>query len=734
MLKKVAGAAPHLKDKLKHRLNHHGHAPPSSGSSRYGSRYHSTHGGGKKTAMSFSTVDNDAFEQILDDDSDFMPVANSPPTRPPAPKRSGVSQPSGVSSSTLENPHSDLFDTDIFDRGVVYDDDGDDNELLMASGEDSSPPEGSQAMVNYDPLSGQIVSQPVTSSGSDEDSGGLENRNGTEMHHTDGMGGDENGTGIGGDHRAADSRVEDSKLEQTELKSETVQENLDGKGYMDGVEGELDGVLATSNEPEVQSTKLESEEKDLEPDYLFDEVPEPAGNEPTGNAQQLVPEGSIKPELTLAENGQPPSAGDLVGTEAEPREFSKPQGAPDMPRAYESPVSSVPSSVEADSYLQGSAARELEFPVKHPASGMEQSHDQASGVGSSSHPLVGVHQQGEVRSYAESSGTSLEAQLEELLAPRSKGGSEGSPLDSGVYENERREVDVTPESDGIAISAFHTDGDELLIHDDHFTRPKDRSSSVPVFCTPPSSKAPNQGKRNSSGKTPPPRPPLSPRVKKRMLKSAHSAGHVTGSVEDRVVPELVKPLGSAKVVDSQARKLDHGSSRARKEEVGEVDELSDDDELFPDDTKKVRETDVLKRPISSTHSSHEQAQPASQSFNTAAPKESEGTCTSLEQPEVRQESEFALSVQFHLLFSLVLYLYYSLNIFPYVAGLFAGFLMLYLFLGSVFVYYVQTIEKELVERQQEKRKEAVQVSEDFVQTMKVDFLKLKEYQVSCGEC
>ena len=83
MLKKrVAGA----KDKLKHRL-HHNHAPPNTGSSsRHGSKYHhSTRGAG--TAVSFSTVDTAAFEQILDDDSDidFTVVKKAPPTRPVAP-------------------------------------------------------------------------------------------------------------------------------------------------------------------------------------------------------------------------------------------------------------------------------------------------------------------------------------------------------------------------------------------------------------------------------------------------------------------------------------------------------------------------------------------------------------------------------------------------------------------------------------------------------------------------
>lgn len=704
MLKKVVGAA-HLKDRLKNRLYH---APPTAGSRHNGPRYHSGRGGAyKQTAMSFSSVDNEAFEQILDDDSDFIAVGKAPPTQSSVAEGSNVVWPANTSNSSAESQHSDLFDDDMFDDQTIED------------FEDESP-EASAPVVNYDPLSGQIVSQPVSSNSSDGDNDGMGIGNETEPSRPveeDGAGDDEGGE----DHmtlmnsrdgprvgRASESEETDEKLEGTERKLEET-------------EAEDTGVKALDYESH---------------EYLFDEGPDDPLTESPADAS-----------FHSVEDSEP----------------VEPVDGMDMPHSYESPVSSFPSSVETDPYWQGNSVHEVpEVPET------EQN-------GSNSQP-TGTRRE-EVQSQAESSIMSdLEAELEQLLAPRpghaprvgvskdspgvvrrhqrpvvaQQGPSsdrEGTHLDSGVFEHDdRRDSTLSVGGEATGVTTAHDEGNDGLFpsHDDHFSRPKDRSATLPTVSTCHSSKPSNQAsKKNSSGRAPPPRPPISPQFQKRMTKSAAMSSHVTES--DRVVPKLVRPLG--RVVGTQAEvvgKVEEGGGvkeeerRGGREEGPEARRVEepllgddDDDELFPDDIKKMREMDRLVAtkaqgdPAPLIHNTIEQVGPTSQPLDTTTPKGTEAGSAEAG----REESEFHLSIEFHLLLSLVLYLYYSLNIFPYLAGVFAGFLMLYVCLGSVFIYYVETIEKEQEERQQE-RKQPIQVSDDFVQTMKVDFSKLKEYHVS----
>ena len=85
---------------------------------------------------------------------------------------------------------------------------------------------------------------------------------------------------------------------------------------------------------------------------------------------------------------------------------------------------------------------------------------------------------------------------------------------------------------------------------------------------------------------------------------------------------------------------------------------------------------------------------------------------------------------YHFLFAGLLYFYYSLNIFPYLSGFFAGFFVLYLTVGSVFIFYVQTVEKYQTGEGKEDR--LLEPSQDFTELMHVDFDNLRVYKVSHG--
>jgi hypothetical protein len=87
-------------------------------------------------------------------------------------------------------------------------------------------------------------------------------------------------------------------------------------------------------------------------------------------------------------------------------------------------------------------------------------------------------------------------------------------------------------------------------------------------------------------------------------------------------------------------------------------------------------------------------------------------------------------ILFHFLFAGLLYFYYSLNIFPYLSGFFAGFFVLYLTVGSVFIFYVQTVEKYQSGEGKEDR--LLEPSQDFTELMHVDFDNLRVYKVSHG--
>ena len=226
------------------------------------------------------------------------------------------------------------------------------------------------------------------------------------------------------------------------------------------------------------------------------------------------------------------------------------------------------------------------------------------------------------------------------------------------------------------------------------------SSSSPSPMIPPMS-----GKHKA---TPPPRPLLSPQVRKKF--NAKLVPPAAGNVGMKILP-----VGRRKDRNQSEEVVNH-QVQLEGEEVREM----------------VAQTEVK---LSHVELEGPSAQVGRPSFNADMHHHGDtsiinasNTFTELTtSTEMEEDNELYLTLPYHLALSVILYLYYSLNIFPYLAGLFAGFLTLFLFLGSVFIYYVHAIEREQQERSQQLRD--VKLSDDFVQTMKADFIKLEVYQV-----
>ena len=144
------------------------------------------------------------------------------------------------------------------------------------------------------------------------------------------------------------------------------------------------------------------------------------------------------------------------------------------------------------------------------------------------------------------------------------------------------------------------------------------------------------------------------------------------------------------------------------------------DELSPDDFVKQR--DLQKFSLSTSM----QDGPLQRRDGTKEDKtvsENENATTDSEE----ESQQASLPMAYHLLLAGVLYLYYSLNFSDYLAGLLAGFLLVYLTLGVAFVYYVHQVERS--GEVKEKTSGSIQLSESFVKRMSVDFDNIRVYQV-----
>ncbi len=263
--------------------------------------------------------------------------------------------------------------------------------------------------------------------------------------------------------------------------------------------------------------------------------------------------------------------------------------------------------------------------------------------------------------------TSTVASLEELLSPKPLSNTHPHPLHVSSSSSPSKHLDS-----GVYDSYRGASEERIDIRDDYF-------SKVTPHKAPP--------KKNSAGKLPPTRPPLSPNIRRKL-----------GEV------------GEGK------------SSQPSKKERLPADDLFINDFVVPQPATK-RSVSLSPQPARKQYQQHStQVLPLQHK-----PEEVVVTHTQPRKRDVHIIGEPHLTLPYHLVLAIVLYLYYTFNPWTYLSGLFTGFLLVYLLVGTLFVLYVDTQEHEEVSKD-ERRK--IRPSEDFLRRLNADFSKIRDYQVS----
>ena len=334
-----------------------------------------------------------------------------------------------------------------------------------------------------------------------------------------------------------------------------------------------------------------------------------------------------------------------------------------------------------------------------------------------------------------------------------------SHLDSGVFEQSSNSVVLksTPERE----ESIGKHGDDLFIIDeDHF---KD-DESTPVVARRPLTKgmsnvevshskkslnntlsAPNilpvgskaspspPTHRRSVKTTPPPRPALSPKLKQKMMQKqqtpssgVEARGH---QHEGEARRKLVQPLGcSPPASDHSPTRLEtslgsvtssttspHSDSNASSLSAKVEEKRIPADDLFLEDNLVTSNSEAVTSKVKAA------------TLSSDKPEGDQAEAVPKEATPSSDEEETDYYFNYHLFFAACLYFYYSLNIFPYLSGFFAGFFALYLTVGSVFIFYVQTVEKyQSGDRKEDK---LLEPSREFTERMHVDFENLRVYKV-----
>lgn len=291
------------------------------------------------------------------------------------------------------------------------------------------------------------------------------------------------------------------------------------------------------------------------------------------------------------------------------------------------------------------------------------------------------------------------------------------------------------------IGSFeYIDKDDLFpIQEDYFAVDQSKQKSKkakPLRPSSPPSRPPPPTKRNSEGKMPPPRPNYSPNLQRKDINrklggtqgaevgdktsSEKREGLLKEKTEERAQVKLVKPLGSSPPNLASISPLKQVSVSPSLSSGSHLQNgKQPNDKLFPGDL--VKQKDVQKLSLSSNM----QDGPLQSRDATKRDKDvSENKNATINSDESQQTS---LPMAYHLLLAGILYLYYSLNFSDYLAGLLAGFLLVYLTLGVAFVYYVHQVERS--GEVKEKASSSIQLSESFVKRMNVNFDTIRVYQV-----
>ena len=273
--------------------------------------------------------------------------------------------------------------------------------------------------------------------------------------------------------------------------------------------------------------------------------------------------------------------------------------------------------------------------------------------------------------------TSTTALIEELLS--SKPNTDPHPLPVPSTAHDSRHLDS-----GIFDNESHkrSSSDDIFeVSESHYGRKGTRGTS---FTSPEVSPHKPTAKRNSAGKLPPERPPISPSVRRRLSEKTAKKGRLPA--DDLFEDDFV----SVPYPNQSKHTIPPRPSLAETS-VG----------VTPSPDSQLDRQDVAQTPQ----------------------QESEVTLVKRQDSHMLDESD--LTPPYHLALALAVYIYYSLNPWSYLAGFLAGLLMMYLVVGTVFVWYVVTQERE----RKEKKRETVGPLKDFLRQMNTNFDDVRTYQV-----
>ena len=446
------------------------------------------------------------------------------------------------------------------------------------------------------------------------------------------------------------------------------------------------------------------------------------------------------------------------------------------PLLRESPLSSSLDSGEH--YLAGN-------PLENPSS----TASEVTSIGGSSTAMLGLPSDAPARSPSVESGIGSSVEIP-LARPRS--GNENvllfdaseHPLSPNTSYEERlphaEETTAGLREQRDPLDSFvKVDKDDLFpIEEDYFTEEpsatqtghitgRTSSSSKPSHPAvpprpyqPPARPArPKLVKRNSAGKSPPPRPSYSPKLRHKEPSSSAAVqetavdGQESRSDGAGVRVKLVQPLGHAPPPREGKSPLpSHDSRFTASTEVGPLAK----ERVHVPGSNRISlsssapdPSSLLTKRGSLTEHSHSQSKPDSPkpSAITESKSTSETATAAIEteqkedvlfdedndkpQPDYQDLLLPNLPLKFLVSLSVPLYLHFSLNIFPYVSGFLAGFLLFYLTAGAALIYYVAIVEGGRGGEEEGKGRKSLspRLSEEFVKRMNVDFSQLGGYKV-----
>ena len=306
------------------------------------------------------------------------------------------------------------------------------------------------------------------------------------------------------------------------------------------------------------------------------------------------------------------------------------------------------------------------------------------------------------------------------------------PVEDDLFPDDTKLLKHSQKQKKSSVGA-NSDDNSLEIREDHFSpspeeQRKNRAPLPPSRPSPPAaSSLQSTGKPTVTGKkVAPPRPPRSPRLdsrlKLRQQQQEKQKGHsttITSGTSHTPPPSrrLFPTRGSPEVARVRdVRALSSSPPSTRRTTTEETDTSQPNSRASQ--AKAASEARPTPQPSLVPHSS--QPSPETQPPST----------TTLRTESVSDESEIDLELPFlplhvHLSLSLLLYFYYTLNPFPYLAGLAAGFLLFYLCLGAAFVAYVRREEEEMGEGSKTPGPVDRELSIEF---MKSTSIRLEDYE------